>query len=146
MGMLAKVEGELYVRTDAKTINIEFYEEEFILDNTIKDIGEARSIIRKGLLNERLRKKVKNYKKFRTCQVVSLEKTNEESKTGEMEKKLLEATKLGCVPVNLDSYLSEGGKEKALEKAIEVKKQRAKADKKKQKRAKVDVEDLGIVD
>lgn len=145
MGMLAKVEGEVFVRTEAKTVNIEFYEEDFILDDDIKEIAIARSIIRRAMIDQRLRKKVTNYKKVRTCQVISLEPVDKKSETGSMEKKLLEASKLNCVPQNLDSYANDKSKEKALDKAIETAKDRKKKAAAKKKKAQ-QVEDLGMVD
>lgn len=140
--MLAKVEGEVFVRTDARATNIKFYEEEFVLDDDVKDIGQARVIIRKALLDERLKKSIEHYKKFRTCQVVSLEPTDKKSDSGPVEKKMIEASKLNCVPENLDRYSDSKSKEKALDKAIETKKKRGRPAKK----DKFEVEDHGIVD
>jgi len=145
MGMLAKVEGEVFVRTDAKTTNIQFYEEEFILDDDIKDIAIARSIIRKAMIHDRLRKTIKNYKKFRTCQVISLKPVSTKAETTDVERKMIEAAKLNCVPMNLDSYATDQSKEKALDKAIESAKVR-KAQVKKTGKKDIQIEDEGYID
>lgn len=124
MGKFVKVEGEAYIRRDTKTVLIDIYEEDFILDDSVESADEARSIIRKGLLDDRLKKTLENYKKFRTCQVLEFKETKDKPEGGRVDKLLVEATKLQCAPDNLSSYGSPKAKEKALEKAIHTAKNR----------------------
>lgn len=118
MSKLAKVEGEL-VTKDGTGTAIEFYEADFVLDDAVKDLKQARSIIRKGLITEHLRKSVKNFKRVRTCQVVDFAATEKQAENTELDKLLLKATQLNCVPENIDNYKRVDFKTKALEKAIE---------------------------
>lgn len=140
MSKKAVVEGEVMVRTEAKTVLLDLYSETFILDDSVKTLEQARSVIKNGLLHDRLSKKVKNYKRFRTYEIISFENTNEEAEQSGLNKLLVEASSLDCVPENLDIYSSAEGKEKALERAIETKKKRGRPAKNQ------DVEDQGFVD
>jgi hypothetical protein len=140
MGKLALVEGEVMVRTDAKTLNIDLYSEEFILDDDIKDINEARSVIKNGLLDERLKKTVKNYRKYRTYEIIEFKDTDKKSEQSDYDKLMVKAVKNQCVPENLDSYATQEGKQKALERALDTKKKRE------AKKVKDNVEDQGYID
>lgn len=135
------VEGEVRVRTESKAVMLDRYKETFLLDDSVKDERQALSIIKKGLLDERLRKTVKNYRRYRTHEVVSFESVSDKPEDSELAKLLVEATELQCVPEGLSRYTADGGRKKALEKAIEVKK--AKNAKSKKGDA---VKDLGKVD
>ncbi len=138
MAKKAVVEGELKIR-EGHNINIEFYEETFLLDDSVASLEQARAIIKKGLLNERLRKR-DNFKGIRTCQVVSFTKTDEVAEAGDLDKLLIIATELNCIPENLVNYKRPDHKIKALEKAIEN------AKKRKEKIEKDNVTDEGYVD
>jgi hypothetical protein len=126
MAKLAKVEGEVVVK-DGTGQSLEFYEESFVLDDAVKNTNQARSIIKKGLISERLRRVVKGYKRVRTCQIVEFTNTDQVAEQSDMDKLFLEATELGCVPENIDNYKRPDFKQKALEKAIAGAKARAKA-------------------
>lgn len=133
------VEGEYKIR-DGHYVSIEFFKEEFILDDAVKTKEQARSIIKKGLIFDRLRK-TSNFKGIRTCQVVSFEDSAENSESGDLDKLLIEATELNCIPENINNYKRADYKIKALEKAIDLAKKRV------QKKTKSNSEtDLGYID
>lgn len=137
MAKLARVDGQVVVR-DGTGMALEFYEEEFILDDAVQSAAQARALIKKGLISERLRKTVKGYKRVRTCQVIEFTNTNAVAEQSEMDKLFLEATELNCVPENIDNYKRPDYKEKALRSAIEqAKKRKVKPD---------PMQDLGEVD
>lgn len=119
MSKLAIVEGEV-VTKDGRGAAIEFFEEKFVLSDGVKTLEQARSVIRKGLITERLMKKVKNFKHVRTMQVVEFEESKEEAEQSEVDDLLLEATQKGCVPENLDRYTKPEDKVKVLKKAIKA--------------------------
>lgn len=144
MGKLVIVEGEAMVRTESKAIMLDLFQEEFILDDSVKDENQALSVIRKGLLNSRLKKTVKNFVRARTSQVIEFKGTDKKSDNSELDSKLVEAAQLDCVPASLESYASDKAKEKALEKSIDNAKKRKKNAAKKAKESQV--EDLGYVD
>lgn len=121
MSKKAYVEGEVLVK-DGNTTNIEFYEEEFILDECVKDIAEARRVIKKALIQDRLQKKVSNFKRVRTCQVLKFEESGEKSETSDLDKIMYEAIELDCVPENIANYKRTDYKIKALEQAVANKK------------------------
>ena len=123
MSKLARVEGEVVVK-DGTGQSLEFYEAEFVLSDAVQTANQARSLIRKGLISEHLRREVKGYKRVRTCQVVEFTTTNKVAEQSEMDKLFLEATELGCVPENIDNYKRPDYKQKALERAIENHKSR----------------------
>lgn len=144
----AVVEGDVVLRAN-NSLELEPFTEEFILEdeafkNSKDHIGTARIIIKKGLLKERLRKKYKNFKSERASQVVSLQDTDDELEKDEhgLAALLIEATKLDCIPENIENYRRPDYKAKALERAIESEKKRR--DKKLKK--KDNVTDLGYVD
>lgn len=140
------IEGDVVLR-DGSRLDLEPFEAEFILsDEAFKEsrdhIGTARIIVKKGLIKEYLRKKYKNFKNCRNVQVVELKDTEEKAETSELENLLIKATKLDCIPENIENYRRKDHKAKALERAIESAEKRAKNKKKK----KDNVEDLGYVD
>ncbi len=139
MSKLARVEGEVVVK-DGTGQALEFYEAEFVLDDAVQTANQARSLIKKGLISEHLRRNVKNYKRVRTCQIVEFTTTDKVAEQSDMDKLFLEATELGCVPENIDNYKRPDYKQKALERAIANHKDRA-------AKAKPDnVQDLGYVE
>jgi len=118
------VEGEIIVK-DGTHSAIEFYEgEEFVLSDEVKTLAQARAIIQSGLITERMRKKIPNFKRVRTCQVISFSNDTAEPEISNLDRLLIEATTLGCVPENIDNYRRPDYKTKALEKAIETHKAR----------------------
>lgn len=144
MAKKAVVEGEVIVRNPNGGFDIEFYEETFTLDDSVESLPEARQIIRKGLIVEKLRKTVKNFKRVRTVEVVSFDESQEQPDNSDLDKLLKKAAQLQCIPENIDNYKRPDFKLKALEKAIEKAEEMAK--KHKAKKKKDDVEDLGYVD
>ena len=142
MAYKAIVEGEVMVRNSAGITELDFYEESFFLDDSIDSEGVARQIIRKGLLTDRLSKKVKGFRRVRTCQIVGLEKTSDKAENSDLDKLLTEAVNLGCVPTNIDNYRRPDYKLKALQKAIDNEKARQE----KLKGKKSNVQDMGYID
>jgi hypothetical protein len=118
MAKLAKCEGQLVIKRAGGFEN-EYFETEFLLSDSVKDVHQARSIIQAGLLHEKLMKDVPQYKNWRECQVVSLETTDAKADTSELEQLLLQCSEAGCVPENLSSYASDASKVKALSKALD---------------------------
>lgn len=114
----AVCEGEVYIKEDGRSY-LEFYTEEFVLDDSVKTINEARSVIHKGMIADRLRTSFPNYLKWSTCQVVELKETSEQSKTADLDKLLLEASRLNCIPDNIANYKRPDHKMKALQRAID---------------------------
>lgn len=139
MAKKAFVEGEVILRERGGS-SIEFYTEEFILGDEVKDINQARVIIKKAMLDGKLREKYKNYKRFRTCQVIKFENTVEKAEHSDLDKLLIRATELNCIPENLNNYKRPDFKAKALEKAIEQ------AEKRKPLKSEANTEDQGYVD
>lgn len=128
MNNLVKVEGEVIVK-DGTGSMIEFYEEEFVLEIGLTK-SEYLSLIRKGLIAERLRKR-DGYKRIRTCQIVSIDSTdNAKDETTDLTKAMLRAVELNCIPANLDNYKRADYKLKAILKAIDLAEKKAKAPKK----------------
>lgn len=119
MSKLAKVEGEVVVK-DGTGSSIEFYEQEFILSDEVHSVNQARSLIKKGLITERLRREIQGFKRVRTCQIIEFTSSNAPAEQSEMDKLFLRATELGCVPENIDNYKRSDFKAKALEKAIKL--------------------------
>ncbi len=139
MAKLARVEGEV-VTKDGSGLAIEFYEQEFILDDAVKTASQARSVIKKGLIAERLRRTIQGFKRVRTCQVIEFTDTNEKPEQSDMDKLFLRATELACVPENIENYKRPDYKQKALERSIALAEERI-------AKAKPDVvQDLGYVD
>ena len=116
MANLVQVEGEVVVK-DGSGKMIEFYTENFILD--VEDKNKCLSLIRKGLITDRLRKKTEGFKQVRTCQIVDIKYTDEKPENDELTKVMLRAIELGCVPENIDNYKRPDYKLTALQKAIE---------------------------
>jgi hypothetical protein len=124
MAKYVKVEGEAVVK-DGTGKAIEFYEAEFLLDDSVATLGQARSIIQNGLIRDKLQRQVQNFANWRTCQVVEFrEEKDSQADLSDMDKLLIEATELNCIPENIDSYKRPDYKMKALQKAIEVAKAR----------------------
>ena len=106
-----------------KISQIDSYEVTFKMAEDRKP--EARAIIQNsGMLDEKLRKDKKGFKRWRTCQVINIEeiegKVDEAEK--ELEKLLIEATQLACIPIDYKSYANDKMRVGSLEKAIEKKK------------------------
>lgn len=123
MPKYAKVVGEYVTRGDHGGAAYWPYEEEFILDDSVPSLPYARSVIQKGLLNDKLRERgIANFKGWRTAQVVEFKETDEAVKEEETElqKLMAEATRLGCVPENLANYKRPDYKANALKRAIEA--------------------------
>lgn len=139
MSKLAVVEGEVLVK-EGNTTNIEFYEETFVLDDAVQTLEEARRLIKKALIADKLQRTVKNFKRVRTCQVIELKNTDEKPESSELDQLMLKAVEMECVPENISSYKRTDYKIKALQKAIEQKE--AKAEK---KAVQSNETDLGIV-
>lgn len=129
MSKKVKAEGEYVVKDGYKSSSICFYEEEFILDDAVGSLSQARSMLQAGMMAERLRRTVENFVRVRTCQVVSFEETTESPENGDLDKILLRATELGCVPENIGNYKRPDYKIKALQNAIIVAESRIKEDK-----------------
>ena len=124
MDNLVKVEGEMVCK-DGTGRRFEFFEEDFVL--SVSDINQARALIRKAMIEERLRKKevtgaleYPDFRKVRTMQVISITPTDEKAEHSELDTAMLRAIELECIPDNLDNYKRPDYKLKALEKAIAV--------------------------
>jgi Holliday junction resolvasome RuvABC ATP-dependent DNA helicase subunit len=139
MGKSVKVEGQLAVK-DGASIGLEFYEAEFLLDDAVKTEADARSLIQGGLISTHLKKTVPNFKRWRTCEVVSFESTSDKAANSELDALMLDAIKKDCLPENIDAYNGEENKVKALKKALESEKKR------KAKVKKEEVIDEGYID
>jgi hypothetical protein len=137
MALKVKVEGELVTR-DHNGNAIEFYEEEFILGADVRTKEQAHVIVKKALLDDRLRRGHKGYKRFRTAQIVEFGTTDEPAEQSDIDKLLIKATALNCIPENLNNYKRPDHKQRALEKAIALAEAR--------KPEKSNVQDLGYVD
>ena len=140
MSKKAVAEGEYTERNASGSLDIVPYSEEFLLDDSISSLSQARQVIKRGLITERLSKQ-KNFKRVRTCQVISFEDSAEKAENGELDQLLTRAAQLECIPVNINNYRRPDYKIKALQDAIAKAEERAKAPKKKS-----NVEDQGYVD
>ncbi len=129
MPFSAEVEGEYVVR-DGHDVEVKFFTEKFILADTVKNLAQARCVIQAGLLTDRLRRNIPNFKRWRTCEVVSFKPTKEKPEYSELDDALVKATSLGCVPDNIDNYKDPKFKLKALQNAIERHNERMKKAKK----------------
>lgn len=140
MAKKAIVEGEVLVK-EGNTTNIEFYTEEFILDDAVDTLEEARRLIKKALISDRLQRTVSNFKRVRTCQIIEFGNTTEKAENSELDQVMLKAVELNCVPENITNYKRTDHKIKALQKAIENKI----AKDAEKKAAKSNETDLGLV-
>lgn len=140
MAKKAVAEGEYLERNPTGGFDLVPYTEEFLLDNSIESKEQARQIIKRGLIIDRLSKQT-NFKRVRTCQVISFEDSAEQPTNSELDQLLTRAAQLECIPVNINNYRRPDYKIKALKDAIEKAEERAKAPKKKS-----NVEDQGYVD
>lgn len=132
------VEGEIVVR-EGHNNSQEFFENEvFLLDDAVATKQQAMSILKKGLLAERFRKR-DGFKRVREFFIVEFSNTQEQAESGDLDKLLIRASELGCMPENLGNYKRPDHKLKALEKAIATAEAR---------KAKVDTkeQDLGYID
>ena len=114
-------EGELIVK-DGTGSAIEFYTEEFILDDSVQNAAEARCIIQNGLLKAKLQQqtdKYPNFKNWRTCQVIAFEQADDKPEASELDQLLLRAVQLNCMPENIDNYKRPDYKIQALKRAVE---------------------------
>lgn len=127
MSKLAKVEGEV-VTVDGGRATIDWYTEEFVLDGSIDSIPLARSVLQAGLVSERLRTKLKNFRRVRTCQVVELTDTTAAPESDGLDTLLLKATQYGCVPEHMERYATKESRMRALRTAIERHEQRLLSD------------------
>lgn len=118
MSKIVKVEGEVVVKDGTGTA-LEFYEAEFVVDDAVENENQARAMIQNGLLGDKLRRTIDGYKRWRTCAVVSMGASQEAAPDSDLDKALLEATKLGCVPENIENYRRPDYKLKALVAAID---------------------------
>lgn len=143
MPKLAKVEGLMIISDGHNGSFTEFYEEDFIMSDDVPSLGHARSLIRKsGMLHDRLKREVKNFKRVYEMQVISFEETKEKVEDEELQNLTAEAMKLGCAVEFVQQYGSEASKKRALKDMIEKQKER-----KTRKKKKADnVEDLGYID
>lgn len=142
MGKLVKASGQ-WVAKDGTGHAICYYDEEFVMDDAVNTLEQARSILHAGLMTQRLQEKhdeYPNFKRWRTCEVTEFETTKEKAEHSELEKLMLKATEMNCVPDNIDNYRRPDYKEKALRTAIELAEQRNKTAKKDA------MKDLGEVD
>lgn len=130
------VEGE-YI-TAGKFKQIEWYEE--IFEIVTGEEGNARAIIQNGLITDRLRRTHKNFGRWRTCQVSSIEKMSEKDtgkvitdlvdaaqepkEVSELQQLIAEASNLGCMPANYSSYKSNKVRKTQLKNALTAKKAR----------------------
>lgn len=135
MSKKAVVEGEMILR-DHNGNSIEFFSEEFVLDASIQTLEQARVIVKKAMLGDRLQRKHKGFKRVRTAQVISFTDTQEAAEHSDIDRLMIKATELGCVPDNINNYRRPEYKQKALEKAIEVA----------EKRIKDSVKDRSVID
>lgn len=121
MGKLVKASGQ-WLAKDGTGIAICYYDEEFIMDDSVQTLAQARSILHAGLMTQRMQEKseeYQNFKRVRTCEVVSFEEVKEKSTMSELEMLMLRASELECIPENIDSYKRPDYKSKALKQAIE---------------------------
>ena len=110
-----------------KLAQIDEYEEVFEL--TEGRVPEARAIIQNsGILDERLRKTKKNYRRWRTCQVIDVQGTTKEAtkEKTELHELLVKATEMGCIPATFKRLKVDKTKIKHLKEAIENKAKRVK--------------------
>lgn len=111
-----------------KLAQIDEYETSFIMSEGRE--AEARAIIQNsGMLDERLRKEKKNYKRWRTCNVTNIEEAKDGSSKDvdqELDVLLVDATELGCIPTTYKRLASNVTRKKALQEAIKKKKSRIK--------------------
>lgn len=145
MSKLVTVEGQVVVKQSGGLV-VEHYEREFELDDGIGSEAEARSLIRKALIEPELRKSVDNFRRVRTMQVVSMaDKKGKKESATELEKVVQEAVKLGCMPDSLEMYGDQASKVEAVKRAIKKKKEHDKTADKPKPDAN-GVADLGYID
>jgi len=116
-----------YVKA-GKLSDIDYYEETFEISEG--EEGKARVIIQNsGMLEERLRKEKGSFKRWQTCQVIKIEKSESKAPTKKEDKEklglevevqelLAKASSLGCVPAAYKNMGSDKLRKMALEEAI----------------------------
>lgn len=132
MGRLVKTMGQ-WIAKDGTGVAICYYDEDFVMDEAVETLEQARSILHAGLLTQRLQEKhadYPNFKRWRTCEVVDFSTVSAKAEHSELEKLMLKATQLECVPENIDNYRRPDYKAKALQTAIANAEARAKSFKK----------------
>ena len=127
MNYLIKTKG-LFVTSSSGVFASKPYELDFLLN--INDKNLCLQVIRKSLLDDRLKERNENYRYFRTCEIVSISeannKNNSELNDTELSKLMVDAITLNCVPQNITQYTTNDQKVKALKKALQMSKMRAK--------------------
>jgi hypothetical protein len=127
MNYLIKTKG-LFVTSSSGVFSSKPYELDFLLN--INDKNLCLQVIRKSLLDDRLKERNENYRYFRTCEIISISeannKNNSELNDTELSKLMADAITLNCVPQNITQYTTNDQKVKALKKALQMSKMRAK--------------------
>lgn len=127
MNYLIKTKG-LFVTSTAGVFASKPYELDFVLD--INDKQLCLQVIRKSLLDERLKETNDNYRYYRTCEIIAISETNNKNDSKlnvtELSGLMAEAISLDCVPQNITQYTTIEQKIKALKKALQMSKMRAK--------------------
>lgn len=147
MAKLAKVEGLMVVSDGHNGAFTEFFEREFVLSDDIKNLGHARSFLRKsGMLHDALKRDVRNFKRVYEAQVIEFGDSSE--KVDEDDKEIMELTtkamELNCNVEFIQQYGSVGSKKRALEEMITKAEERNARNKKKKKAD--NIEDMGYID
>lgn len=141
MPFKVSVSGEIVLRAPRGGVEVEYFEEEFVVGDDFNTPEKARVLIRRALAPELFRKR-DNFKRLRTLEIDKFENTEEKSTDPEMEELLAQAIELNCLPENISNYKRPDHKRKALQKAIDVALEREKRLKEKNN----NVEDQGYVD
>lgn len=131
MGKLVKASGQ-WVAKDGTGLAICYFEEDFVMDDAVQTLEQARSILHAGLLTQRLQEnhaEYPNFKRWRTCEVMDFQPVKDKAEHSELEKLMLRATELDCVPENIDNYRRPDYKAKALQTAIDLAEKRRKSEK-----------------
>ena len=102
MNYLIKTKG-LFVTSSSGVFASKPYELDFLLN--INDKNLCLQVIRKSLLDDRLKERNENYRYFRTCEIISISeannKNNSELNDTELSKLMADAITLNCVPQNI---------------------------------------------
>lgn len=142
MAKLVKASGQ-YTAKDGTGHAIAYFKEDFIMDDAVQTKEQARSILHAGLMLQRLQEKsdlYPNVRRVRECQVDEFETVKQKAENSELEKLILQATQLECVPENISDYRRPEFKAKALQTAIDLALER-------KKKAKPDpMQDMGEVE
>lgn len=148
--MVKKVEvsGDMIVG-DSRSKWVKPYSLEIEVPDGLENDGVIRSLARKVIVPDLLRKQEEMFRRIRTLQIDSVKDVKEakgsEKKFSELEEKMAEAANKGCVPDNLESYGSDKTKLEALGRAID-KADKEKAGKSRKKQGGVTEQDEGYID